>query len=239
MKQLWIVSATREGQVAFWRHTRLGLSLKRLSFDSRITVAVAYANTESLPAVYNRAIEQAAGADALLFVHDDVYLDDFHLHYRLAEGLGQFDVIGLAGNTAPDERHVGWSFWRDGSSGAIRWYENRLLSGAVAHFLPTGEAVSFYGLAPRECLLLDGCFLGVNAPAVRERRLRFDERFAFHFYDLDFCQSCRAAGLRLGTWPIAVTHASGGKYGTPEWEAALQTYRMKWLAPAGTGERGA
>jgi GT2 family glycosyltransferase len=76
--------------------------------------------------------------------------------------------------------------------------------------------------------LLDGCFLAAAARTLRERSISFDERFAFHFYDVDFCRTCHRAGLRLGTWPIAVTHASGGRYGTPEWEEALKLYRSKW-----------
>ena len=58
--------------------------------------------------------------------------------------------------------------------------------------------------------------------------MRFDERFPFHFYDLDFCRSARANGLRLGTWPITLTHQSGGRFGIPEWRKAYADYLNKW-----------
>lgn len=59
--------------------------------------------------------------------------------------------------------------------------------------------------------------------------MRFDERFMFDFYDLDFCRSVERAGLRMGTWPIAITHTSVGQSGSPAWRGSLQTYREKWV----------
>jgi GT2 family glycosyltransferase len=56
----------------------------------------------------------------------------------------------------------------------------------------------------------------------------FDTRFGFHFYDLDFCRTARAQGLRLGTWPIAITHQSGGAFADPRWQSGLQIYLDKW-----------
>jgi GT2 family glycosyltransferase len=181
--------------------------------------------------VYNRAIQQATDDDLLLFVHDDVFLDDYQIAHRVENALERFDVVAIAGNTRPDHRHVGWAFWRDLEGKKLLPYDQQRLSGAVAHFTPRGEAVIVYGPAPQECLLLDGCFLAVAARTLREHNIRFDERFAFHFYDLDFCRTCRGAGLRLGTWPIAVTHASGGRFDTPQWEQALAVYRRKWSDP--------
>ena len=59
--------------------------------------------------------------------------------------------------------------------------------------------------------------------------MRFDPAFTFDFYDLDFCRACEQAGLRLGTWPIAVTHESVGKgISSAAWEAARAVYLAKW-----------
>lgn len=88
--------------------------------------------------------------------------------------------------------------------------------------------VSSYGPAPAACRLLDGLFLAVNTERVLARGARFDERFAFHFYDLDFCLTCAASGLRLGTWPLWVVHHSGGSFDSPEWREAAKLYREKW-----------
>ncbi len=52
--------------------------------------------------------------------------------------------------------------------------------------------------------------------------VRFDPRFAFHYYDLDVCRSARRAGLSLGTWPLPLVHASGGEPWGKTWRECPQ-----------------
>jgi hypothetical protein len=58
--------------------------------------------------------------------------------------------------------------------------------------------------------------------------VRFDAALGFHFYDLDFCRTATQAGLRLGVWPIAMTHFSIGGYESDAWSATYQHYLAKW-----------
>lgn len=102
------------------------------------------------------------------------------------------------------------------------------LSGSVGHVANLRDYVSAFGPVPAEVKLLDGVFLAARAGTLREAGVEFDPRFPFHFYDLDFCRSCEKAGLRMGTWPIAVTHDSKGSYNTPEWEKGYEDYLAKW-----------
>ena len=60
------------------------------------------------------------------------------------------------------------------------------------------------------------------------RGVRFDPRFTFHFYDMDFCRSARERGLRLGTWPICLTHQSTGAFGSEGWLKGYESYLAKW-----------
>ena len=63
---------------------------------------------------------------------------------------------------------------------------------------------------------------------LRQHRLRFDPALGFHFYDLDFCRSAEAAGLRLGVWPLAITHQSSGQsVQSPAWERSCRLYLQK------------
>ena len=77
-------------------------------------------------------------------------------------------------------------------------------------------------------LALMALLLAARRDTLVARDVRFDERFLFFFYDLDFCRTARARGLKLGTWPLAVTHQSGGAFGSPGWKSAYQTYLAKW-----------
>ncbi len=114
--------------------------------------------------------------------------------------------------------------------------------------------LSLYGTFPAECDLLDGVFLAVrrstlgdalpssdsgsgseSSPSQNPRpktqnpsSLRFDPRFAFHLYDLDFCRAARRVGLRLSTWPILCTHSSAGNFSSAEFKAAARAYLQKW-----------
>jgi GT2 family glycosyltransferase len=217
-----IVSATRLAADAFGE-SPLGMSLQRIEKDPRLRPHVAFVNSRGLPEVYNDRIDAENDDDVVVFVHDDVWLDDFYFTDRVIEGLQQFDVVGVAGNTRRQPRQETWGF----GPGAQR-LDLPHLRGAIAHGSEPLGKVGFYGPIVGACELLDGVFIAASRKALRAHGVRFDPRFAFHFYDLDFCRSARAEGLKLGTWPIAVTHRSTGNPGTPEWRNARDAYFAKW-----------
>ena len=224
MKRILIIAATTRDRRGFERHTRLGRSLARLSSDPLVESAVAYLNSEGLPAVFNRQICEKNKDYILAFAHDDARLEDGDLAARLNEAVTAFHIVGVAGNKRRSPLQPGWAFPDD----SLAWDDPANLSGAVGHFLAAGKRVSRYGPAPQECTLLDGVFLAASASTLLKSGVKFDERFKFHFYDLDFCRSAELAGLSLGTWPIALTHQSGGSFGSPEWKGQLRLYRDKW-----------
>ena len=192
--------------------------------DARMELSVAPENKKGLPEIFNAHIE-TGDSDAIVFVHDDVWIEDYYLYDRVMEGLKAFDVIGVAGNrrrvkNQPTWSHVDDSFTKDNP-------EN--LSGRVSHGnFPMGSVMVF-GPAPAECELLDGVFLAARRRALRESKALFDPQFDFHFYDMDFCRTAKSKGLRLGTWPICLTHQSVGvAFGGPSWVERRTLYRRKW-----------
>jgi len=218
-----IVSATARHPQAF-AFTPLGASLKRLSWDERLSPEIAFANNSGLANIYNAQIVAGSDEDILLFIHDDVWIDDHFIANRIIDGLQQFDVIGVAGNRRVTQAHVNWYFKND----KFEKDDDKYLSGAVAHGARPCGPVSLYGSSPADCELLDGVLLAAKRSTLRKAKLGFDNKFAFHFYDLDFGRAARKADLRVGTWPIAITHASGGAFNTKEWGDALKLYRAKW-----------
>lgn len=216
-----LISATRSTQAEFAQATWLGASLQRLAFDARIRAQVAFENRAGLPLVYNAGLAACGDEDIAVFVHDDVRLDDFHLADRLAEALQRYDVVGVVGNRRRLPGQPGWGFVDDHG----RWDATENLCGAVAH--GAAGRVTRFGDAPADCELLDGLLLAARVDRLRAAGVQFDARFRFHLYDLDFCRSCRAAGLRLGAWPLAVTHQSAGNFDA-SWREALPVYFGKW-----------
>lgn len=229
---LRVVCATRESQERFLTHTLTGQSLNRMKhagIDIRTTVICA--NQSGLPSIYNKVIHQDNSGAILLFVHDDVWINDLWLAQRLHEGLLRYDVLGVAGSRQRVPNQPGWPFpQRSGT-----WDIPDNLLGQVAHcadekYLDHANAkVSRYGNSRRgPARLMDGVLLAARCDVLLKTGVRFDERFQFHFYDMDFCRTAEQRGLRMGVWPMAITHGSAGRFGGQEWLASYGTYIGKW-----------
>ena len=219
-----IISATRLSEKDFLNNSALGISLDRLSQDRRLIKHIAYNNQRGLPDVFNTRIDAADGHDILVFIHDDVWIDDYFFADRVIVGLEAFDVIGLAGNRRRLPNQPSWAFVDTN----LTWDTPPHLSGSVAHGSHPFGPITVFGAVPAECELLDGVFLAVKKSTLHASKVRFDPIFDFHFYDMDFCRTARKNGLRLGTWPICITHQSIGAFKSPQWFEKCQVYRDKW-----------
>lgn len=228
---LTLVTATRLSQAAFGGGSLLGPCLPLLGEFEPFALRLAHGNSRPLADLYNAAIEEAASEDVLVFLHDDVRLDDWLLAQRLREALQQFDIVGVAGNKRVQPRQVTWYLQPEPIEPGVPCpWDHGFLSGAIGHGAPRGR-LSVYGPAPQEVRLLDGVFLAARAGVLKRSGVRFDPALAFHFYDLDFSLQAHEAGLRLGTWPIAITHASGGdSIASDSWRQAREIYLRKWFS---------
>ena len=221
-----LVCATRVSLDEFTTQTALGKSLAVYGYYPFVEARVFDRNTDGLSKVYNAAIDEAASSPAILvFVHDDVHLCDFHWPLHLLEGLEQFHIVGIAGNIRRLPRQPSWAF----RSEARDWDARANLSGTVAH--GTGfpcKDLNFFGPSMQEVKLLDGLLLACKSRLLQEKGIRFDERFDFNFYDLDFCRQAEQKGLRMGTWPISLVHESVGEFTSAEWKDGYRKYLDKW-----------
>ena len=220
------VCATRESPEGFRAKTALGRSVVPYLGAASVELKLFADNRHGLPGLYNQAIRDAETSPAILiFLHDDVHLCDLFWAWHIAAGLQHFDVVGVAGNRRRVPRQPSWCFLDE----KFTLDSPEYLSGIVAHgkgFPPAN--IDCYGPPGRQVKLLDGVLLAVRSETLLSKRIAFDERFDFHFYDLDFCRQAEAAQLRLGTWPLSVIHESVGTLGTPEWRAAYAVYLQKW-----------
>jgi len=215
-----IVSATRLSADDF-ALSALGQSLARLH-DERIVPRIAFENRAGLPEVYNTAIHQPGGADLLVFMHDDVWIDESQFGDRIIEGLDRFDVIGVAGNRQCAPAQTSWLLIHG------HWDKPENLSGRVAHGQDAQGEVSDFGPVPAPCCLLDGVLLAASKSTLIAAGVQFDPQFSFHFYDMDFCRRATQQALSLGTWPIALTHQSVGEFTGATWEEARRRYLARW-----------
>ena len=242
--------ATREPEASFHTDTATGLSLNRLksAFGHHARLHLFADNKEGLPKLYNHVIDQAGDDDVVVFMHDDLWLDDHYMLLRLQEALTYFDVVGVAGNRNRLPHQPAWLWpskkgtWDTPAnmlgrvahpSRQSRQIINERMQGTAPSNAKDEEAmslapVSAYGASMAGARLMDGVLLCAKAGVLKAANVRFDTRFGFHFYDLDFCRQCEAAGLRMGVYPLALTHLSPGGFNSPAWYSALGTYTSKW-----------
>jgi hypothetical protein len=196
-----------------------------MAFDSTLRVGLIEGNQRGLPEVYNQFIGEAWREEELVFLHDDLWLDDLFFSDRIRSALDVYDVVGLAGNTRLLPGMPSWSVKNEQMEQDLGY-----VSGIVCHGPQPFGKPAVFGPTPAAVELLDGVLLAARGGTLLDAGVRFDERFDFHFYDLDFSRQARAAKLKVGTWPIAVTHGSGGEFESAAWRHGLKVYREKWEA---------
>lgn len=224
-ESICFVSATRLNEKDFWSKSLLGRSLRPRLNQTTITCRLAFENTRGLPEVYNEAIREAK-ADILVFLHDDVWLEDAQLMLKIRTALKFNDVIGVAGNIRRAPKQPAWFFLR-GADGGLE-PDRPHLSGSIKHGNPGQNSLSNFGPTPATCQLMDGVFLAAKKATLLRSNVLFDPQFKFDFYDMDFCRTARQAGLALSTWPITLIHLSPGLFDSPSWQAMEKIYFQKW-----------
>ena len=187
------------------RESMLAKSLNELKND--VTVVINANNKSGLSQAYNRQLtaENLIKHDIVLFVHDDVFIDDLKLKGKLYTALNQmkYDIVGLAGSSKVKIKQP--CLWHVMS-------EREDMSGAVSHPINDSSqlGVTSFGPWPKRCLVIDGLFMAVNLKKVLQAGGKFNESFKFHHYDLSSCLDANKLKLKIGTYPVHVTLASPG-----------------------------
>lgn len=182
-------------------------------------------NTDSLPKVYNKAIDLAIKEkkDYLVLCHDDVIIES-DVAYKMPEILNnEFDMIGVAGTTQCQLAEP--ALWHIMGGG----FEGGYLHGAVAHIHNNKKAMTYFGPYPQRVVMIDGVFMAIHRRVFE--RIRFDESnpCGFHHYDLDYSLQAHKAGFRIGVSDIMISHASPGlKEFTPEFLDSQKWFLEKW-----------
>ncbi|WP_444451512.1 glycosyltransferase [Rhodobacter capsulatus] len=222
-----LVVATAVGLDEFYDTKPTGQTFER-SLSDHCDILLYPNNTAGLSRVYNDAIERSReDYDTLIFCHDDVFFIDHHWLGHCRDGLEAFDIIGVAGSMRAVPGQVAWCFQDEHG----KRVEKENMAGAIVQGQSwPPKRVNRFGPSRVPVDLIDGVFVACRMSALVDSKLRFDERFDFHFYDLDFCNAARQAGLTLGVWDIALMHESRGQFGSESWHLNRLKYAHKWGA---------
>jgi len=222
MKKILVVSCTQYDKSRS-PHILIYKSLELLKHD--VDLKIHYENKTGLPAVYNTYIntKTAKKYDIVLFVHDDVYIDDLKLRGKLYQAIENYDIIGLAGCLSPRiKKPALWHMMSDRSN----W------RGFVAHVnhndISTIQMTSF-GITPSRVTMIDGLFMAVNLKKALAVGWKFNEQYDFHHYDLSSCLDANKLKLKLGVIPLSVIHSSPGLvHPTSEFEQSQSKFIQQY-----------
>jgi hypothetical protein len=162
-------------------------------------------NKEGLSKRYNEFLEtHIDDYDMIVFVHDDVYLDDGRVRQKLAIAHEQFDIVGVAGGVAPVIREPAlWHIMCGGFGPNLRGFAGHYVSDKTV-------SVTNFGPTPARVAIADGVFLSVKTEAIKRTNWLFNENFTFHHYDIASCLDANKKKLKIGVWPILLFHMSPG-----------------------------
>ncbi len=220
-----IVACSRSSQLSR-EELLIAQSFDHGGLDRVATLDIVWENSEGLSKVYNRKMDQyaASAVEFIVFVHDDVYIDDLKIVEKLStahHSLG-YDIVGVAGAAALNVAYP--SLWHLMSEPKDR-------RGYVSHFAKPGQVVcSSYGGTPSRVVVADGLFLAVHLPTAVGKGWKFNENYDFHHYDLSSCLDAVGLGLRLGVYPIHLIHDSPGldSLANPRWKASDQKFLSEY-----------
>jgi GT2 family glycosyltransferase len=215
----FFVVATAKTQEDFEKTSQIALFLDKSEYRS--TSKIIFENKTGLPALYNSFINESNKDKKIIFVHDDVLVEDIFLEEKLDIAFEKYDIVGLAGSKKCDlTKHPAWHLMSDRSEHV----------GEVAHSHQKKIWTTIFGPTDSRALLLDGLFLAVNVQRLLETNTKFDENFTFHHYDISFCLRANQNKLKMGVYPIKVVHFGlGDSMNTTEWHQSAQMFKKLYI----------
>jgi GT2 family glycosyltransferase len=223
MSKLLIVACTQAKTVEEFQQLPLHLSLKRqCEFNTtNIDFYLFKNNTRGLATCYNEILKDPKNLNkTVLFVHDDVELNDAFLYDKLI--YSPYSITGLAGAK---------TFNKKGDK--LAWHLSAPREdyvGEVMHCNKEGRCwTTVFGPTHSRALTIDGLFISCRVKDLVEKELYFDEAFDFHFYDIAFCLRANEKKVTCGVRPIHVIHHGlGDSMLTPQWEEANVKFKAAY-----------
>lgn len=220
-EQLLIVICTKAATFEEFQTRPIYPSLqKQVESNTKIDFKLFTNNQRGLSVCYNEVVKDTSNIDKIvLFVHDDVELNDLWLYEKLIQS--PYSITGLAGAKSFNKL-----------SDKLAWHLASLREnfvGEVTHKNQESVWTTVFGPTNSRALTLDGLFLAVKVKDLVDNELYFDEDFNFHFYDIAFCLRANDKRVTCGVLPIYVVHHGlGNSMLTPEWEAANTKFKEKY-----------
>lgn len=214
-----IVIATPHSKEYFEEKSPASFFLQKSGWSRRSSII--YNNKKGLPWNYNAFINERNKDKKIIFIHDDVLIEDLFFEEKIALAFEKYDIVGLAGAKTCNLQ-----------SPMPAWHlmaPREQLVGEVTHSKDKNSWTTCFGPTDSRALILDGLFLAVNVSKLLETETKFDEDFDFHHYDITFCLTANKNKLKMGVYPIKVTHfGMGDSMMSDAWKQSAEKFKLKY-----------
>jgi hypothetical protein len=212
------VIATPKSGEEFRAKSQMAFFIDKMTSIKSIQYTVIFDNKEGLPKIYNKFINDKYKDQKIIFVHDDVIIEDLFWEEKLTIAFEKYDIIGLAGSKKCNL-----------SSQVMAWHmmcERQDMVGEVAHSKDKMSWTTVFGPTNSRALILDGLFIAVDVNKLLETNTFFDENFSFHHYDISFCLRANQNKLKMGVCPLKVTHYGlGDSMNSQNWTKSAELFK--------------
>jgi hypothetical protein len=219
MNKLLIVTCTKaKTDKEFEQRPIFSSFKKQYETNSNIEPFIFKDNQKGLSECYNEILKDPKNQDKMvLFVHDDVVLEDLFLYEKLMNS--PYSITGLAG-TKSFNKKADKMAWHLASSGREDYI------GEVAHIKDGKVWTTCFGSTQSRALIIDGLFIACRVSDLIKKDLYFTEDFKFHHYDMSLCLNALEKKITVGVLPIRVIHHGlGDSMLTEDWENSSQKFR--------------
>lgn len=214
MVKIRIEIPSKDNDILLRKNGSMKAEVEQLKKENIADIDILYCqyNTLTLTQFGNKAIEECKeDYDYLILMHSDVSLSLYNFVKHLVKTEGRYDIVGVAGTK---KLLISYSplTWFTGSHN----YPNDRY-GRVTHNHNGIMIESFFNKADptaldTEVVTIDGLLMCFNKKTMQNEKARFDERFAYDFYDLDFCLNVRInTDLKIGVIIMPTVHNSLGR----------------------------
>jgi hypothetical protein len=211
-----VCATTFKDQSEFQNKSPLSVSLEKMGWDA--CSSIIYDNKEGLSKVYNSFIVEENRHKKIIFLHHDVLIEDILLFEKLEIAFEKYDIVGLAGTKKCNIK-----------SPISAWHlmcNREDMVGEVAHSKDKKYWTTVFGPTDSRALILDGVFIATDVHKLLETNTKFDENFDFHHYDITFCLKANQNKLKMGVYPIKITHFGlGDSMNSESWKQSSEKFK--------------
>ena len=149
-----------------------------------------------------------------IFMHDDLEIHDSLFFSKLIAAHKRFDIVGIAGAASQNYINAKTPAWhlclnkKEDGRGFLSHAIPRAIGGYDFSYINS----SYYGPTPAPVVFVDGVFMSFNGKVIKDRNIKFNEKYTFHHYDMSACAEAIKKGATIGTYQIFGIHHGLGEF---------------------------